>query len=74
MAQNLKICNNLYCNNTKYWDSEAIANCVDPDQTPHSVYTVCHTYSNKTHQEVVEWTISTFRTSMISRSDKVQTV
>ena len=57
-----------------YWDKWAFANSVDPDQMPQncgiwSVYTVCHTYSNiifLTCQQVGEWTVSNFRTSMVN--------
>ena len=40
-----------YRNNPKYWDRQAYANSVDPDQTPQNaasdrVCTVCHSSSN----------------------------
>ena len=60
-----------YHNNPKYWDREACANCVDPDQMPQMqhlirVYTVC----NSSQQFVYKSTSSNmdlfdFRTSMI---------
>ena len=36
----------IYPNNPKYWDQQAFANIVDPDQMPQNVYIVCNTYSN----------------------------
>ena len=40
-----------YRNNPKYWDRQAFANSVDPDQIWQNTasdqgYTICHTYSN----------------------------
>ena len=37
----------------KYWDRQALANSVDPDQTPQTrrlirFYTVCHSFSTST--------------------------
>ena len=61
--------NNHYCNNPKYWDRQTRANIVDPDQMRHliRVYTVCHSSSSfYTHQQVVKWTRTNFRTSMIN--------
>ena len=57
-----------YCNNPKYWDRQAFVNSVDPDQMPqYATLFAIHTAIFQTHQEVVEWTISNFRTSMVSR-------
>ena len=40
---------NIYQNNPKYWDRQAFANSVDPDQIPHNVVSDqvlhCYTYS-----------------------------
>ena len=62
-------------NNLKYSDREAFANRVDPDQTSQNMESDqglhCLPYIIaifKTYQEVVECTISIFRTSMISRN------
>ena len=33
----IKVKGHIYHNNPKYWDENACANSVDPDQMPHSV-------------------------------------
>ena len=59
-------------NNPKYWYRQDWARSVDTDQMPqnaasNSTLFADHTAIFETHHWIVEWTISNFRTSMVSR-------
>ena len=72
-----KISDYIFCNNLKYWNRQACANSVDPDQMPHNVASDqclhCLPYiqqyfrhiSSKV-EKVVKWNVSSFRASMVS--------
>ena len=62
-----------YHNNSKYWDRQIVANSTDQDQmlqnaaSDQGLHCLTHSAIFQIHQQVVKWTISSFRTSMVSR-------
>ena len=62
----------IYRNNPKYWDRQAFANSIDPDQTLQNVPSdqglqYLPYKQQYLQKEAVKWTILNFRTSMVSR-------
>ena len=65
----------MHRNNPKYWDIQTFASSKDPDKTPQYAVSDLGLGLNslpyiqqyfRTHQKVVQWTISNLRTSMVS--------
>ena len=71
----ISYCHNAYPIDPKYWDGWVCSNNTDPDQMQHSAFCCIWSGSSlfathptifSTHQQVVEWPLSNFRTRMLS--------